>query len=124
MAPGGAYMALGKVWGSLAGALAAAEVIRLVRWASLGKHTPVTLSVSGQPRQARAFNHSRWPYCPESRAALKLSCGAEMPRVRGAQRASQRTPPDDSKGGPEGPWRPDRFRLGRCLGSEFSSEQL
>ena len=61
MAPGGAYIALGRVWGSLAGALAAAEVIRLVRWASLGKHTPVALSVSGQPRQARAFNHSRCP---------------------------------------------------------------
>ena len=63
MAPGGAYMALGRVWGSLAGALAAAEVIRLVRWASLGKHacSPVALSVSGQPRQAHAFNHSRCP---------------------------------------------------------------
>ena len=100
-APGGAYMALGRVWGSLAGALAAAEVIRL-RWASLGKHTSRAI-ISGQPRQARVQPalSARLALTARSRAAQ--TCGAEMPRVGCAARTmALRRPP----GGPEDRRRP------------------
>ena len=84
--------------------------------------------ISGQPRrrtEIRAQPLARPSGLACRRAAgelaLELGAGEACPARKSetTARIAEEGSSDDSNGGQEGSWRPDRFRLG----SEFSSEQ-